>query len=445
MHPYTARSSAKVIRHAVGIDERRAKFRQDLISETTASKPRSGTLHNWIKQEKPRAEGPREDRPSVVPSIIIPGATDSPPKTSTELNPIGESISSHNAPQEEFQYRPFPRPREQNRDPSLAVPIHNLSNIDLNSLRSKNTSTSSLHGGPDGRSAQEIDDAMAQDIKEVWFSGGHADIGGGWPIAPDEIWPLSHVPLVWMVQEAEKAGLNFDREKMLELQCCEANPVLDPNYTLGDNRPASKDSTTATIDFAPNANPAKNGKDQPTASTKSCLDKESQKAKPLTPFLAALHSATTRSHLHDPLSFSTSTLPTFTVLSWHIMEYLPFRRMDLQPDGTWQVIRWPLPKGEVRDIPATALIHNSVIERMKSNRDYRPGNLIVGGAGGRGVRVAPDSWGMGSWVVWEMEGDKVSECVVRRGAVRWDGEGEKGKRWLVGLGQESREVRARRS
>ena len=30
--PYTARSSARVIRHAVGIDERRAKFRQDLIS-----------------------------------------------------------------------------------------------------------------------------------------------------------------------------------------------------------------------------------------------------------------------------------------------------------------------------------------------------------------------------------------------------------------------------
>ena len=31
--PVHARSSAKVIRHAVAIDERRAKFRQDLISE----------------------------------------------------------------------------------------------------------------------------------------------------------------------------------------------------------------------------------------------------------------------------------------------------------------------------------------------------------------------------------------------------------------------------
>src|ERR1700753_1687415 len=31
--PYTARSSARVIRHAVSIGERRAKFRQDLLGE----------------------------------------------------------------------------------------------------------------------------------------------------------------------------------------------------------------------------------------------------------------------------------------------------------------------------------------------------------------------------------------------------------------------------
>jgi uncharacterized protein (DUF2235 family) len=33
--PYTARTSTKVIRHAVSIDERRAKFRVDLISDRT--------------------------------------------------------------------------------------------------------------------------------------------------------------------------------------------------------------------------------------------------------------------------------------------------------------------------------------------------------------------------------------------------------------------------
>lgn len=50
------------------------------------------------------------------------------------------------------------------------------------------------------------------------------------------------------------------------------------------------------------------------------------------------------------------------------MEYLPFRRMDLQEDGSWKAIIWPLPKGEVRDIPNNALIHGSVIKRMEADR-----------------------------------------------------------------------------
>lgn len=49
-----------------------------------------------------------------------------------------------------------------------------------------------------------------QDIEEVWFPGGHADIGGGWGKSEKETWMLSHAPLVWMVHEAAKAGLEFD-------------------------------------------------------------------------------------------------------------------------------------------------------------------------------------------------------------------------------------------
>lgn len=29
-----------------------------------------------------------------------------------------------------------------------------------------------------------------------------------------------------------------------------------------------------------------------------------------------------------------------TVMFWKMMEYLPFRRMDLQGDGSWKPIRW---------------------------------------------------------------------------------------------------------
>jgi len=94
------------------------------------------------------------------------------------------------------------------------------------------------------------------------------------------------------------------------------------------------------------------------------------------------------------------------------MEYLPFRRMDLQEDGSWESITWPLPKGEVRDIPENAMIHSSVIRRMEADENYRPGNLIVGG-GGRGVRKAPKDMGIGKWIVVAEPGDPVGEVVVR--------------------------------
>lgn len=94
------------------------------------------------------------------------------------------------------------------------------------------------------------------------------------------------------------------------------------------------------------------------------------------------------------------------------MEYLPFRRMDLQKDGSWKATRWPLPMGETRDIPDDAQIHHSVIKRMMANTHYRPGNLIIGG-GGRGVRHAPKKYGIGNWDVFKFENDPVRETFKR--------------------------------
>ncbi|KAK2839341.1 hypothetical protein FQN49_006233, partial [Arthroderma sp. PD_2] len=73
--PYTAKTSARVIRHAVGIDERRAKFRQDLISQMgsykakhhhhhhhphSSSNPRRWDLRRWLLGKR------KDDIPSVV-------------------------------------------------------------------------------------------------------------------------------------------------------------------------------------------------------------------------------------------------------------------------------------------------------------------------------------------------------------------------------------------
>jgi len=48
-------------------------------------------------------------------------------------------------------------------------------------------------------------------ISQVWFSGVHANVGGGYP---DD--SLAHVSLCWMMQEAAKCGLKFKRAPQSE-------------------------------------------------------------------------------------------------------------------------------------------------------------------------------------------------------------------------------------
>ena len=83
-----------------------------------------------------------------------------------------------------------------------------------------------------------------------------------------------------------------------------------------------------------------------------------------------LHRAATQGVLHDCLEFNNG-LKVGSVLSWKMMEYMPFRRMDLRPDGSWKAINLPLPRGEVRDIPENAMIHHSAIQRMEADERYR--------------------------------------------------------------------------
>src|SRR3954470_16107395 len=53
-----------------------------------------------------------------------------------------------------------------------------------------------------------------QDSLQVWFAGVHADIGGGYPEVESS---LSKYPLLWMIDEAEKAGLKFNRATINQL------------------------------------------------------------------------------------------------------------------------------------------------------------------------------------------------------------------------------------
>ncbi|KAF7587921.1 hypothetical protein BBP40_006516 [Aspergillus hancockii] len=212
-------------------------------------------------------------------------------------------------------------------------------------------------------------DSSQQDIQEVWFPGGHADVGGGWGFAGTEAWKLSHGPLVWMVQEAQRAGLQFDQEKVGRL--------------ISRERQNGGDSSTEESE-------------KPPSDTHAHV-------------LHSLHLSCTKGILHDNLDAGEG-ISFSTARSWNLMEYIPFRRMVLQPDGSWKLTRWPLHRGKKRDIPKYAQIHVSALERMKADPEYRPANLILHS---NMKKKVPINYGIGNWKIGIHEGDRVREAYVR--------------------------------
>ncbi|KAJ5186050.1 hypothetical protein N7491_006079 [Penicillium cf. griseofulvum] len=296
-------TSAKVVRHAVSIDERRIKFRPVLLRS-----PKDDWAHQAPLDAKKPVKG-----------------------TST-------NDSEHTS------------------GPPVLPEIPNIST-------------------PSKEQEKELDNT--QDIEEMWFPGGHADIGGGWNLGSSEAWPLTHVPLVWMVQEARRAGLRLNLEKMKQHECIEG---FDSDFDL--QAPNSKRDSWC-----------------------------SELPKPHKDYLEALHLAGTKGHIHDLLAYGNG-LPLTSVLSWRLMEYLPLRRIESQPDGAWKAVRWPPPRGRTRDIPVNAQIHVSAIQRMKSDPSYRPGNLIFGSCERKGD--ASGAVEIGNWAIHSYKGDPVRERYARR-------------------------------
>jgi len=343
--PYTAKTSARVIRHAVSIDERRAKFRSDLISGEYKATPRHPHLDKLTGHH--HSEKGHHDGPSKRPSFI------------------------HHTSQTLF--RPKNGPKLRKGSAAEYVPSSAASQISVNSATPV---PQARPGAADNDDDADFDDEDHQDILELWFAGQHGDIGGGWTLHKDEQRPLSDIALMWMLKEAQKAGLPIDKSKLkascmfledpqMNVKAAEAPILQIDGQLVGAPEPPIPESDSETL-------------------------------------IEEINRMVTTSIVHDSLRFG-GGLGWSAVTAWQIMEFLPFRRMDLQPDGSWKPISWPLPRGEVRDMDNRCLVHGSVLRRLEADPKYRPGNLIIGG-GGRGLRVAPEKYGIGQWKLVGGEG-----------------------------------------
>ncbi|OTA61113.1 hypothetical protein K449DRAFT_423100 [Hypoxylon sp. EC38] len=191
-----------------------------------------------------------------------------------------------------------------------------------------------------------------EDIKEVWFPGCHGDVGGGWPAELNHpldnsehmtVWQrfknfwttrkahapskdvttdpfqMSDIPLAWMIREVELVG--------------ERDPAAALKWCVSANG------------FKQRCNEQKN------------------KERALKGFI------------HDSLQFGYGT-GFFTVLLWKFMEWLPLiTRWELDHlRNEWSNIRFPLNAGNTRDIPPDAVLHESLLWRLRNDPSYLPRN-----------------------------------------------------------------------
>lgn len=388
--PYTARTSAEIIRHAVSIDERRAKFRQDLLYQKIQAKTREGRRHRRLSELLEPVRRSFEHYVSGASSEAGDDAASShqEPVTQNSDATYGPNSNVFLSPADAATAATANRRRSKSRTQHVPYRMAPRTHSFKSWKRNGNNHTST------GKSRQRPDyeDTFAgQDIDEVWFAGGHGDVGGGWPV-PDDRKSASHVPLTWIVRESMKAGLEYDMQRVIAMGCAEAQVMV---------------TVQAPEDETPGKDKPQGSNGQPTTlSTESTFNSQHSAE-----FTDSLHRSHT-SLLHDSLVYG-GGLSRMGTTGWRIMEWMPFRRMDLQTDGSWKPIRWPLPRGEVRDIPPGVRVHGSVLRRMNTDEEYRPGNLIIGG-GGRGVRRAPKQYGIGEWECVSEPGDPIGEIWMRK-------------------------------
>ncbi|KAF7195493.1 hypothetical protein HII31_03087, partial [Pseudocercospora fuligena] len=334
-------TSARVIRHAVSIDERRAKsrFRQDLLSERRQTHPSHHHLEQWyrqIPQEKEKL---------------------------TKKQSMRKTLS-----------QPHFRAKRRRR---MAIDLGPAS-----SSLSVNSGDIVRHNPRDNDSDGEEDDER-QDILELWFAGQHGDIGGGWTLGENEERPISDIALSWMVREARKAGMPFDEEKVHASNLFAEDPEPSP-----DVQP--KDTPQLKVEGEPVHESGVSRSKVQSATWHEEMHRLAAKGRvhdSLTFGGGLSRLAVCAWQLMESMPFRRMDLQQDGKST------LICARIALTWIGSWKAISWPLPRGETRDMSHDCHIHSSVIKRMEADPSYRPGNLIVGG-GGRGCRKAPDSYGM---------------------------------------------------
>jgi uncharacterized protein (DUF2235 family) len=152
-----------------------------------------------------------------------------------------------------------------------------------------------------------------QDSLQVWFAGVHADIGGGYPEIQSG---LSKYPLLWMIEEAVKCGLKVDRATVNQLGWGRKRRKSPFDYV----KPG----------FLPDSGKAESAGWQP----------------------------------HNSMN-----------ATWRVLEYLPKKDKYKEWPERKSTLGFYIPDAEPRLIPEDAFIHQSAIDKITQDPNYKPVNI----------------------------------------------------------------------
>lgn len=199
--------------------------------------------------------------------------------------------------------------------------------------------------------ASIIPNTISSDLIEKWFSGDHADVGGGWHMDNDVLgeFQMSNIPLRWMIVECMKHGITF-KNRLLK-KYIKAVPVKEcllshqhdclslKNTSWGRRSYYSKNETLSFM----NEDEAANVIDELTLkkTNKVSIAKDS----------------------------------IFIKLFWWLIEFVPMGyRLQNVEKMKWET-KYKPNLGKKRQIPIYTDLHWSVVWRMKYLEDYRPPNI----------------------------------------------------------------------
>ncbi|KAJ1304274.1 hypothetical protein OPQ81_005434 [Rhizoctonia solani] len=179
----------RVFRHAVALDERRAKFKANLWGRSTESEEKLGEAGKKKVYHREKAKGG-----------------------------VWSYVSGWGSGQQEGQGK--------NKD-------------------GKKAHGSSHHDGHDF--TVTADRGHQTDVKEVWFAGAHCDVGGG-SVSNDTPHNLARIPLRWMIRECflNNTGILFHSAELEEIGLSPASlwPVVKiPTPVSDGHKPQSTDTT----------------------------------------------------------------------------------------------------------------------------------------------------------------------------------------------------------